>query len=372
MKNLLITGARGFIGKNLISHLEQLNDKSICLFKYDIDSSSEDLERFTSEADFVIHLAGINRPLDQSEYDKGNRGFTELLLEKLARYKKPSVLMSSSIQASLSNPYGVSKLGAEAALREYSKQTGAKAFIYRLPNVFGKWSKPYYNSAVATFCYNIARGLPIQINDPDKILHLAYIDDVCKDFIKAIKGEIEPNEEGFVEISPTYKMTVGHVAELIRGFAAGRMNLFTPNSSDELEKKLYSTYLSFLPKDAFSYSLKTNEDSRGSFTELLKTKENGQMSVNTTKPGITKGNHWHHTKNEKFIVVQGEALIRLRQVNEEEIHEYRVSGEQIEIVDIPVGYTHSITNMGYGDLITIMWANECYDLENPDTYFLEV
>ena len=370
--NVLVTGAKGFIGKNLIHRLKQLAEPGLATMPYDLDSTPGDLDMHISLADVVVHLAGINKPKDKEEFDKGNRGFTEELLEKCEKAKKPRIILSSSIQAALENPYGQSKLGAEEAVKAYSARTSSPCYIFRLPNVFGKWSRPNYNSAVATFCYNIARDLPITVNDPDAQLNLIYIDDVCDQFISAIKGALSKNVEGYVDAKPTYRTTVGNVAALIKRFHDDRNSLHLPSSSDELELKLYSTYLSFLPEDRFSYLPKMNIDARGSFTELFRTAERGQISVNITKPGITKGNHWHHTKNEKFIVVSGEGVIKFRGVDQAEVFEYKVSGKRIEIVDIPAGYTHSITNTGSEDLVTIMWANERFDPDKPETYYLEV
>jgi len=370
--NVLVTGAKGFIGRNLVHKLNQLADPGLAIMPYDLDSAPEDLETYISSADVVVHLAGVNRPKDKEEFDKGNRGFTEELLEKCEKARKPRIILSSSIQAALENPYGQSKLGAEEAVKAYSARTSSPCYIFRLPNVFGKWSRPNYNSAVATFCYNIARGLPITVNDPDAQLNLIYIDDVCNLFISAIKGELARDDEGYAEAKPSYKTTVGFVAALIRRFRDDRESLYLPSSSDELELKLYSTYLSFLPEEGFSYFPKMNIDARGSFTELFRTAERGQVSVNITKPGVTKGNHWHHTKNEKFVVVSGEGVIKFRGVDQADSFEYKVSGKRIEIVDIPAGYTHSITNTGAEDLVTIMWSNECFDPDKPDTYYLEV
>jgi UDP-2-acetamido-2,6-beta-L-arabino-hexul-4-ose reductase len=281
------------------------------------------------------------------------------------------VLITSSIQVEKDNPYGISKKAGEDLLFSYSEETGATALVYRLPNIFGKWCRPYYNSAVATFCHNIARNLSIQVNDPNAELCLCYIDDVVKEFIKAMEGN--STKEGRYSIVPTvYKIKLGTIAELLSEFKDSRRDLLVPEMKDEFVKKLYSTYLSYLPEDCFSYELKMNCDTRGSFTEFIKTPERGQISINVSKPGITKGNHWHNTKNEKFLVVSGEALIRFRKVGSDETIEYRVSGNRLEVVDIPIGYTHSIVNIGESDLITVMWANECFNLENPDTYYLEV
>lgn len=367
---ILVTGARGFLGKNLIAELKNRGYKEIFSCTRDTDKSL--LDKYTKECEFVFHLAGVNRPKNESEFMDGNFGFTSELLDLLKKHNnKAPVLFSSSIQAERDNPYGRSKKAAEDLLFAYSEETGVKVLVYRLTNLFGKWSKPNYNSVVATFCYNIARDLDIIVNDPEVELELCYIDDVVEEFIRAM--EDSPTIKGKYCVVPvTHKIKLGKLAEIIQSFKQCRKNLIIPNMKDPLIKKLYSTYLSYLPKDKFSYSLKMNVDNRGSFTEFIRTLERGQVSVNITKPGITKGNHWHHTKNEKFLVVSGEGLIRFRKIDSDEIIEYRVSGEKLEVVDIPPGYTHSITNVGNKDLVTIMWANECFDPEKPDTYYLEV
>jgi UDP-2-acetamido-2,6-beta-L-arabino-hexul-4-ose reductase len=281
------------------------------------------------------------------------------------------VLITSSIQAEKDNPYGKSKKAGEELLFNYSKETDTKVYVYRLPNLFGKWSRPNYNTVVATYCHNISRGLDIQINNPNAKLPLCYIDDVLDELLRAMEGT--PTIQGDYCIVPvTHSIKLGELAEVITGFKESRTNLSIPNMEIPLIKKLYSTYLSFLPENDFSYNLKMNTDHRGSFTEFIRTPERGQVSINVSKPGITKGNHWHHTKNEKFLVVSGEGLIRFRKIGSEEIIEYHVSGDKLQVVDIPTGYTHSIVNVGDSDLITVMWANECFDSEKPDTYFVEV
>lgn len=367
---ILVTGAKGFIGKNLVAELK--NRKYTDIFEYDKETDPSLFEEYCKKADFVFHLAGVNRPKEQSEFMEGNFGFTSTLLGTLKKHKNNCpVMISSSTQAELDNPYGISKKAAEDALFKYQKETGARVLVYRLPNLFGKWSKPNYNSVVATFCYNIARNLDIQINNPETELNLCYIDDVVKEFIKAMEGN--PTVDGkFCMVPNTYNIKLGKLADLIKEFKKSRENLSIPDMRDPFIKKLYSTYLSYLPEDDFSYKLKMHCDNRGSFTEFIRTPERGQVSVNISKPGITKGNHWHHTKNEKFLVVSGNGLIRFRNINLDNIIEYKVSGERLEVVDIPPGYTHSITNLGDTDMITIMWANECFDPEDPDTYYLEV
>lgn len=371
MDNILVTGANGFVGKNLVCELKNKGFKNV--FEYDTDTDPALLEDYCKKAEFVCHLAGVNRPKDVSEFEKGNFGFTSDLLDKLKKCgNKCPVMISSSTQAALDNPYGRSKKAGENLIREYSSETGAKVYIYRFTNIFGKWCRPNYNSVVATFCNNIANGLDITVNDEKAEVKLVYIDDVVKSIIGAIDGKEPENEDGFCTVKPYYTVTLGRLAELLYSFKESRKTLSVPDMSDEFEKKLYSTYLSYLPKDGFSYPLKMNCDERGSFTEIIRTAERGQFSVNVARPGITKGNHWHHTKNEKFLVVSGNGLIQFRKVGESEIIEYHVDGEHLTVVDIPTGYTHNIINEGDTDLITFMWANEPFDPENPDTYFLKV
>ncbi|MDF0727061.1 capsular polysaccharide biosynthesis protein CapF [Cytobacillus sp. S13-E01] len=367
---ILVTGAKGFIGKNLIAELRNQNYTDI--FELCRETDPELLEKYCKEADFVFHLAGVNRPKDQSEFMDGNYGFTSTLLETLKKHQNSCpVMISSTIQAELDNPYGISKKAGEDLLLEYSKETGAKVLVYRLPNVFGKWCRPNYNSAVATFCHNVAHDLPINVNDPTVVMNLIYIDDVLEEFINALNGK-ENIEEDFCVVPVVHKTTLGEIVELIYSFKKSRVDRAIPNMSDPFTKKLYSTYLSYLPKDQFSYNLKMNVDQRGSFTEFIKTPDRGQVSVNISKPGITKGNHWHHSKNEKFLVVSGTGVIRFRKIDSYEIIEYFVSGDKMEVVDIPTGYTHNIENLGDTDMVTVMWANEYFDPEKPDTYFLEV
>lgn len=367
---ILVTGAKGFVGKNLVAQLKNKGYQDI--FEFDQDTDKSLLDDYTRECEFVFHLAGVNRPKDEKEFMEGNFGFTSELLDLLKKHNnKAPVLITSSIQAEKDNPYGKSKKAGEDLIFAYSKETGARAFVYRLFNLFGKWSRPNYNTVVATFCYNIARDLEIQINNPDADLTLCYIDDVVEEFIRALEGN-PTQRDGYCFVPVLYDIKLGQLAEKINSFKKSRADLSLPDMEDELTKKLYSTYLSFLPEDKFSYELKMNIDNRGSFTEFIRTPERGQVSVNVSKPGITKGNHWHHTKNEKFLVVSGEGLIRFRKIGSKEIIEYRVSGDKLEVVDIPTGYTHSIVNVGESDLVTIMWANECFDKDKPDTYFLEV
>jgi len=367
---ILVTGSKGFIGKNLIVELKNQGYKDI--LEFDLETDPSLLDAYTKEAEFIYHLAGVNRPLDQSEFMKGNFGFTSTLLESLIKNgNKCPIMLSSSIQAELNNPYGESKKAGEDLLFSYGKEHSVKVLVYRFPNVFGKWCKSNYNSAVATFCNNIANDLPITVNDPNVVMNLVYIDDVVNELIGALSGN-EHTKENYCYVPITHKATLGKIVELIKSFKDSRNDKFIPELGDPLTKKLYSTYLSYLPTDQFSYELKMNIDQRGSFTEFIKTLDRGQISVNVAKPGIVKGNHWHHTKNEKFLVVSGKGIIRFRRIDSTEVIEYTVSGDKLEVVDIPVGYTHNIENIGETDLVTVMWANELLDPNRTDTYFLEV
>jgi UDP-2-acetamido-2,6-beta-L-arabino-hexul-4-ose reductase len=367
---ILVTGAKGFIGKNLITELK--NRKYTDIFEYDIDTNPSVLEQYCREADFIFHLAGVNRPTNESEFMEGNFSFTGALLDALKKHKNNCpIVLSSSIQANMDNPYGRSKKAGEDLLFQYGKETGARVFVYRFPNVFGKWCRPNYNSAVATFCYNIAHNLPIIVNNPKVIMNLVYIDDLVEELINALNSK-ENSVGFFCEVPIVHTVALGEIADLIYSFKKSRGDLSVPDMSDPFIKKLYSTYLSYLPEDQFAYELKMNTDYRGSFTEFIKTPNRGQVSVNISKPGITKGNHWHHTKNEKFLVVSGKGVIRFRKIDSKEVIEYFVSGDKLQVVDIPVGYTHNIENLGDKDMVTIMWANEYFNSEKPDTYFLEV
>lgn len=370
--NILITGARGFMGKNLRSALTGRCGDAHRLMLLDMPHTEEELLAAAAEADFVFHLAGVNRPTDPADFQKGNADFTRQLLTLLKeRGKRPPVLLSSSIQAALENPYGQSKLSAEQAVADYGRETGSAVYLYRLPNVFGKWSRPNYNSAVATFCHNVARGLPITVNDPSVTLRLVYIDDVVEEFLRAMEGQ--PHREGeWCTVQPVHEVNLGHMAKLIQSFPALRDSLTAPDQSDPLVKKLYATYLSFLPPEDFSRPTVTHADQRGSFTELLHMGSRGQVSLNISKPHITKGDHWHQTKHEKFIVLQGEGVIRFRKVGDSTVIAYKVSGENLTVVDIPTGYTHSIENTGDTDMLTLMWANEVFDPAHPDTLRLPV
>lgn len=366
---VLVTGAKGFIGRNLVTTLKQ--DTNLEVIEIDIEQSVEELKQATLESEFIFHLAGVNRPKDEKEFFEGNTGLTETIIETLKQHqKKTPILITSSIQAELENAYGQSKKAAEDALKNYSQETGANSYIYRLPNVFGKWCRPNYNSAVATFCHKIARDEEIWVNDRSISLNLVYIDDVVRCFIDTMNNQ--PKSTDYLEVTPVHPATLGEIVDLLASFKESRETRTVAKMDDPLAKKLYSTYLSYLPEDQFSYPLQMNIDHRGSFTEFIKTSDRGQVSVNISKPGIIKGNHWHHTKNEKFLVVSGTGVIRFRKVDSDEVIEYFVSGEKLEVVDIPVGYTHNIENLGSTDMVTIMWCNECFDPQNPDTIFMEV
>jgi NAD-dependent epimerase/dehydratase len=367
---ILVTGAKGFVGKNLIAELKNRNYNEI--YECDIETTKEELEEYTKNCEFVFHLAGVNRPEKEKDFMKGNFGFTSVLLENLKKYNnKAPVLITSSIQAALDNPYGRSKKAGEDLMFSYSQETGARVYVYRFPNVFGKWCRPNYNSAVATFCHNIARGLEIKVNDPEVVMNLVYIDDVVDELICALEGKAHM-KENFAYVPIVHTIKLGDIVKLIYSFKESRENLMIPNMQDEFSKKLYSTYLSYLPEEKFSYPVKMNVDNRGSFTEVFKSEERGQVSINISKPGIVKGNHWHHTKNEKFLVVSGEGIIRFRKIDSDKIIEYHVTGEKLEVVDIPCGYTHNIENTGTSDMVTVMWANELFNKDKPDTYYMEV
>ncbi|WP_321372011.1 capsular polysaccharide biosynthesis protein CapF [uncultured Desulfuromusa sp.] len=367
MKNVLVTGAAGFVGKNLVETLRLRDD--VALTTFDVNDDRAVLDVALQKADFIYHLAGVNRPQHEVEFQTGNVSLTEEIVGLLQEQGRAvPVVLCSSTQAALDNPYGASKRQAEEAVFAYGKVTQSPVFVFRLPNLFGKWCRPNYNSAVATFCNNVANELPIQVNDPNVTMSLAYIDDVVAAFLNVLNGDAV-FDNTFAVVEPVHTIKLGEIVELLKSFKESRVTLGLPDFSDPIAKKLYSTYLSYLPTDGFSYPLKMNVDERGSFTEFIRTPNRGQVSVNISKPGITKGNHWHHTKNEKFLVVSGSGVIRFRRIGTEEIIEYAVSGKKLEVVDIPVGYTHNISNTGDVDMVTVMWVNEAFDPENPDTYF---
>lgn len=394
---ILVAGARGFVGKNLCEALKCIRDGKDCrsryqsllpltLFEYDKDSSEEELLSYCEQAEFVFNLAGVNRPKDESEFMEGNYGFASKLLNALEQCgNKCPVMLSSSIQASLEgryagSEYGRSKLAGEQLLRDYSARTGAPVLIYRFPNLYGKWCRPNYNSAIATFCNNIAGDLPIRVDDESAELELLYIDDVIAELLEALVGNETSSESGFCEAGPIDRVSLGAIVELLYSFKNARETLNVPDlSKGSFSKKLYSTYLSYLNPENFACDLKMNVDGRGSFTEVIRTPERGQISVNISKPGITKGQHWHHSKWEKFVVVSGQGLIRLRKIGQDSsgksypVVEYRVSGEKLIVVEMIPGYTHSITNLSEtDDLVTVMWANEAFNPDEPDTFYEQV
>lgn len=364
---VLVTGANGFIGRNLTAQLNRREDVEVLLF--DIDTPEEKLDKYCRNCDFVYNLAGVNRPEHVEDFMEGNFGFATTLVDTLKKHgNNCPVMSSSSIQAELENPYGKSKKAGEDMMFSYGQEAGAEIYIYRFPNVFGKWCRPNYNSAVATFCHNIARGLPIQVNDRSTVMHLVYIDDVVEELLQALDRHPHVNADGYCYVPTEYEVTLGEIVSLLYSFRESRENLMIPDMTEEsFSKKLYSTYLSYLQEDQFAYPLVMHKDERGSFTEILKSIDRGQISINISKPGITKGDHWHHTKNEKFVVVSGNGLIRFRKYGSDEIIEYHVSGEKLQVVDIPTGYTHSIVNEGDVDLVTLMWCNECFHPGRPDT-----
>lgn len=397
--NILVTGSAGFVGKNLVAALKNIRDGKDRtrgveigdIYEYDINTAEEKLEDFCRSADFVFHMAGVNRPKNNDEFMKGNFGFTSSLLDTLKKHNNTCpVVLSSSIQATLigryaESDYGKSKLAGEELLFDYSKETGAKVLVYRFPNLFGKWCRPNYNSAVATFCNNIANDLEISVNDRITQLELLYIDDLIDEMLAALKGEEHHcefdgvnavfNENGrYCAAAVTHKVTLGEIVDLLYTFKKQPDTLVMPEIADgSFAKKLYSTYLSYLPKEKVSFTLKMNVDERGSFTELLKTEKCGQFSVNISKPGITKGQHWHNSKWEFFIVVSGHGLIEERRIGSNEVLRFEVSGEKIEAVHMLPGYTHNIINLSdTEDLVTVMWANEQFDKNRPDTFFEKV
>ena len=379
---ILVTGAKGFVGKNLTLQLQNIRDgkdktsplpADLEICAYDVDSDTALLDTYCVDCDIVFNLAGVNRPENTEEFMQGNFGFASALLDTLKKHKNTCpVMLSSSTQAALDNPYGKSKKAGEDLFFAYSRETGADVLVYRFPNIFGKWCRPNYNSAVATFCHNIARELPITVNDRAHEMTLVYIDDVVRELVSAAAGK--PTRDGdFCRVPVEHKTTLGEIVDLLYAFHDSRKTLQVPDLTDgSFSKKLYSTYLSYLPPEGFSYPLTQHTDARGSFTEILRTANHGQFSVNVSKPGITKGQHWHNTKNEKFLVVSGKGVIRFRKPGEEKVYSYFVSGEKLEVVDIPTGYTHNIENLGDSDLVTFMWCNECFDPARPDTYALDV
>ncbi|WP_028862357.1 UDP-2-acetamido-2,6-beta-L-arabino-hexul-4-ose reductase [Psychromonas aquimarina] len=366
---ILVTGADGFIGRNLCVFLKEAGYESLSTIT--LDDSKEDILNKVEQADFIYHLAGINRPESEDEFKKGNTDLTVLIVDQLVSCgKKTPIVLTSSIQASLDNAYGASKAGAEEVLKDYREKTGTEVYIYRLPNVFGKWCRPNYNSAVATFCYNTINDLPITIHNADAQLNLVYIDDVCKNFVRLLEGSIVNSQ--YCEISPIYRTTVGEVVDLLTKFKGSRDSIVTEKVGTDFIRALYSTYLSYFEPSQFSYSVTRHGDERGTFVEMLKTKDSGQFSFFTAHPGITRGGHYHHTKTEKFLVIKGKASFKFKHIITGESYELLVDGEESQIVETAPGWSHDITNIGEDELIVMLWANEIFDRENPDTINFKV
>jgi UDP-2-acetamido-2,6-beta-L-arabino-hexul-4-ose reductase len=362
---ILVTGSNGFIGRNLVASLERQDDFHV--LQYDLGNTPSELEEGLAKADIIFHLAGVNRPQKQSEFQTGNADFTAHVCGRLqALGRAVPIILSSSIQVNYDNPYGASKRKAEESVKLHAQKIGARAVIFRLKNVFGKWCRPNYNSVVATFCHNIAHDLPISISDPERELELIYIDDVVNQFISEIHS-IDSSGVIYREVSPVYEVQLGKLADLVQSFREMRSNLVIPALDNDFTRKLYGTYLTYLESDDFAYGLNKKSDSRGCLAEFVKSLPFGQIFVSRTHPGITRGNHFHHTKAEKFLVVEGEAIIRFRHIGGGDIIEYQVKGDDFRVVDIPPGYTHSIENIGPGELITLFWASEIFDPQRPDT-----
>lgn len=371
LKTILVTGSGGFLGRNLIQRLSTRDD--IHIIEHEVHNSRDDLDKALHVADVVVHLAGVNRPKTSDEYISGNVDFTKLICDTLrAGNKNPKIIMSSSIQAELDNPYGVSKRLAEEELRRFAKESGAEVVVFRFKNLFGKWSRPNYNSVVATFCHNIARDLPITVTDPDKRLELVYIDDVVQSLISEIENKNVNKDFRFANEIEGFNVKLGDLAATIQSFRDSRKTCMLPVFSDRFTSCLYATYLSYLDDDGLAYDLDQKTDDRGALAEFIKSPHMGQVFVSRTKPGITRGNHYHHTKAEKFYVVEGTGIIRLRHLATGKTVEFKVSGERFKVVDIPPGYTHSIENVGATDMVVIFWASEVFDPERTDTYYCEV
>jgi len=371
MKRVLVTGAKGFIGRNLSKRLMDVDDLEV--FLYDVENNEEELKAWLNQADVVFHLAGINRPKNVEEYETGNAEFTEKICDILRKLRRtPKIVMSSSIQAEQDNLYGVSKRRAEKSLQAFSQQAGAPVSIYRLKNVFGKWCLPDYNSVTATFCHNIARDLPISISDPAREIELVYIDDVVTRFLEEMSDPSGGEDCFALDTIPSTRITLGDLAGRIHAFHDMNDNLMTPDFSERFNRCLYATYLSYVRPQTLEYGLQIKVDSRGNIAEFIKSRHFGQIFVSRTHPGITRGNHYHHTKTEKFLIIAGEGLIRMRHIEGNDVIEYRVRGEDYRVIDIPPGHTHSITNIGKEEMITLFWASEVFDPNRPDTYYLEV
>jgi len=365
---VLVTGANGFIAKNMIEYLDRIN---VEVFKYSRDNTSEELEEYINKVDFIFHFAGVNRPKTEAEFEEGNTDLTQNIVDIILKNNKAiPILITSSAQVGNDNAYAASKEKAEQIIEKYSKENNIDCFIYRLPNVFGKWSKPNYNTVIATWCYNITRDKEIKVNNKEVELQLVYIGDVVHSFANKLYRNSENSL--YCEVKTVYNKTLGEIEELLYQFKNSRENLLVPNIADGFERVLYATYLSFLPIDKFSYKLSGHEDARGTFYEILKTHKSGQLGISTTKPGIMRGNHYHNTKNEKFLVIKGQALIELRDIFSDEVIQYNVSQKELEIVEMIPGYTHNITNTGNDEMVLLIWANENYNPDAPDTNFLEV
>ena len=364
---VLVTGAGGFLGKNLVTALKVRPDLEV--LEIEVGASAEALESALGAADVIFHLAGVNRPENVAEFATGNAGLTEFICSTLERVeRKPRIVMSSSIQAERENPYGLSKRGAEEALRRFAERTGAETVVYRLKNLFGKWGRPNYNSVTATFCHNVARGLPIEISDPAVVVELTYVDDVVQAFASELDAPPRPGFR-FGEPLVSYRISLGELADTIRRFRDHRTTLRLPDLASPFVRALNATYLSYVEPAQHGYQLDIKADARGSLAEFLKSPHFGQIFISRTKPGITRGNHYHHTKVEKFMVIQGEGIIRLRQIHGDSVVEFKVRGEEYRVVDIPPGYTHSIENVGAGEMVTLFWSSEVFDSRNPDTVF---
>lgn len=367
MGKIVITGANGFIGRNLTAHLLYLTGYTISLITRDDDEAM--ITEKLDQADFVFHLAGVNRPQSVAEFEEVNSDFTKLIFDKLKAQDRPvSFIVSSSVQALLDNDYGRSKKKAEEYITDNTQGTKISSVIYRLPGVFGKWCRPNYNSVVATYCYNISRDIPIAIQDVGHTLKIVYIDDVCREFIRLLTAEMKAGETTYGEIDTVHEITLGDLADLLQSFHQRARSLLAPAVSDLLVKKLYSTFLSYLPENEFAYDLPLMSDDRGSLFELIKSPDFGQIFISTTKPGITRGNHYHHTKTEKFCVIKGNGIVRFCKIGTTAVIEYPVTGESPRVIDIPPGYSHNITNTGDSEMITLFWANEIFDRSAPDTY----
>ncbi|MCD4665362.1 MAG: NAD-dependent epimerase/dehydratase family protein [Bacteroidales bacterium] len=371
MKTVLVTGSNGFIGKNLIAGLRRFNNLEIKTF--DIEDDINKLTEHLEKTDIVFHLAGVNRPENVEEFESGNTGLTQTVITIIKRFKKNiPIVLTSSIQATLDKPYGISKKKSEDVLIEYSRENDVKIYIYRLPNVFGKWCRPNYNSVVATFCHNISHSLDVFISDENKEIELVYIDDVVDEFVNILSQKSMNKDQYYYKVKRIFRTTLGELAKKIYRLKDIRKTSVVPDMSDDFMRCLYSTYLSYLGKDDFSYKLDLKTDQRGNLAELIKSKHFGQIFVSKTYKGVIRGNHYHNKKIEKFCVIKGKAVIKFRHIFDDEILSYYVSGEELEVVDIPPGYTHSIENLGNDEMIVLFWSNHIFDPEKPDTYFCKV